>query len=269
MVTGVALLIRPNSFVFLAALIAAWLVTLPFRATVRYATVAVGVSVLLLVPWTIRNYHISDGAFVPLSVQDGAISGTFNADAAADTTYRWAWRPVPRRDLDLFTTPRSDAQLLHDLRSRGLHYIEDHPSSLYKSFFWNGITRFWDLRHPSYVTRDTTVFEGGRKWVTLVGLIMYWLMLPFAAFGLWRLRHRRALFTALVTTGILSSLLGTVGSGTRYRATIEPVIVMLAVSALAYRGAGETVDVARAPAGRSAGPGDRRFAGLFGRRARG
>jgi hypothetical protein len=260
------LLIRSNSFVFLLAIIAGWLVTLPLKVTVRHAAVALGLTALMLVPWTIRNYHISDGAFVPLSVQDGAISGTFNADTAADTKYRWAWRPVPRRDVDIFSTPRSDAELLHDLRSRAITYIKAHPASLYKAFFWNGITRFWDLRHPGYVTRDVDLFEGGRKWVTLVGLVMYWLMLPFMLIGLWRLRHRRAVFVTLVTIGFLSSLLGTAASGTRYRATIEPIIVILACSVLAYPRGRETVDAPVAADAGDSGAG-RGPAGVLGRLA--
>lgn len=232
--TGLVVLIRPNAFVFLFALLAGWLIAQPGRRTLRHGAVAVGLSVVCLVPWTIRNYDISGGAFVPLSVQDGAISGVFNDDAANDNISPWAWRPVPSRDVDIFETPRSDAQVLHDLRSRGLEYIRDHPSSIPKAFFWNGITRFWDLRRPRHVTNDIVTYEGGVKWVTLVGLGMYWLMLPFALLGLWRLRERRAVFVPLVLIGALLSLSTTVGSGTRYRSTLEPLIVMLAVSALGH-----------------------------------
>jgi hypothetical protein len=185
--------------------------------------------VVLLVPWTIRNHDLS-GRFVPLSVQDGAISGVFNDDAAHDEKNPWAWRPVPARDVDVWTEPRSDGALLTELRSRAFDYIGDHPSSVPKAFFWNGVTRLWDLRRPSHVLRDID-FEGGRRAVTGIGMVMYWLLLPLALAGLWRIRRRRALATAIVTIVVLSSALGTAASGTRYRATFEPVIVILACSA--------------------------------------
>jgi 4-amino-4-deoxy-L-arabinose transferase-like glycosyltransferase len=230
LLAGVTLMIRSNSFVFVIGVLAGWLVAIGPRRALPLAAVTAGIAALCLVPWTIRNYDLSD-KIVPLSVQDGAISGVFNDDAAHDEQYPWAWRPVPKRDVDIWTQPRSDGALLTDLRSRAFDYIADHPESVPKSIFWNGVTRLWDLRRPSHVVEEID-FEGGRRSVKGAGLAMYWLMLPFALLGLWRLRRRRELFTALVTIIVVSTVLGAAASGSRYRATFEPVIVILAMSVI-------------------------------------
>lgn len=230
LLAGITLMIRSNSFVFVLGVMAGWLVTIGPRRALRPVLATCGVIALLLIPWTIRNYDLSH-KFVPLSVQDGAISGVFNDDAAHSEQYPYAWIPVPKRDVDIWTEPRSDGQLLTDLRKRAFDYIKDHPASVPKSIYWNGVTRLWDIRHPSYVV-DEIDFEGGRRSLKAIGLACYWLLLPFALVGLWRLRHRRALFTAIVTVIVLSTILGGAASGSRYRATFEPVIVILAASVL-------------------------------------
>jgi hypothetical protein len=195
--------------------------------------------VLFLVPWTIRNYDVSDGSFIPLSVQDGAIAGTFNDTSANDDENPYKWRVITERDRDIVTPPPgaprlTEAELLKEFRKRGLRYIRDHPASVPKAFFWNGITRFWDLRSPAKI-KDDALVQRGVGWVAIAGVVLHWLLLPLALVGLWRLRHNRQWFVTVVLLAALMSVATTVVSGTRYRTPLEPVVAVLACSLLAPR----------------------------------
>src|SRR6185503_4896715 len=69
---GLSALVRPTGLVVLAGLGLGWLVQSGYRALRSWralAAVALGV-VLVVVPWTIRNYRVS-GSFVPVAVGTG------------------------------------------------------------------------------------------------------------------------------------------------------------------------------------------------------
>lgn len=230
---GFTMLVRPTSFFLFAGLLAAYVIAAGWRRGAGLTAVAVIAALLVIAPWTIRNYSVTDGGFVPISVQDSAGYGTFNDEAANDPINPWAWRPVLRDQPAVLTGPRvDDATLRSRLQSVAEDYIKAHPASVPKAFFWNGLSRLWDVRRPARAL-DEVPFEGRSKTVTTVGLAMYYLILPLALFGLWRLRRRRELLIPLLITALAASVVFTVASGTRYRAPLEPVLVMLAVVAVA------------------------------------
>lgn len=230
-ILGVSLLVRPSALLLLAGVAVAWWLTAGWRRGTAMVAVTVGVAVLVVAPWTYRNYE-EEGGFVPFSVQDAAGYGVFNDEAANDPVYPWAWRPVTVRDKDLFDRrhPMSDTELRSKLRERMLDYIEDNPSSVPKAFFWNGLSRLWDVRRPERAL-DEVNFEGRSRKLTSVGLLMYYVLLPLALLGLWRARRRWALVLPVVVIALAASVIFTMDAGTRYRATLEPLIVVLACSA--------------------------------------
>ena len=230
---GVAILVRPNSFVLLAVAAAAWIVAAGWRRGIVLAALATAVAALVVAPWTIRN-TLTDGiGFVPLSVQDGAIYGTFNSEAANDPENPWAWRPILQNPPAVLArgVPVSDSELRSDLVSFGLDYIRAHPASVPQAFFWNGLSRFWDVRRPGHAL-DEVAFVGGTRAVTAVGLGIYYVLFPLALVALWRLRRRRELIAPLLVLALASSVVFTIGSETRYRAPLEPLIAMLAAAAV-------------------------------------
>jgi 4-amino-4-deoxy-L-arabinose transferase-like glycosyltransferase len=230
---GFTILVRPTSFFLFAGMAAAYVIAVGWKRGIGLTVAAVIAAVLVVAPWTIRNAVVTDGGFVPLSVQDAAAYGTFNDESANDPIYPYAWRPYLKDQPAVFSgKPVNDAVFRSKLQSVANDYIKDHPESVPKAFFWNGLSRLWDVRRPGRAV-DEVPFEGRDKAVTIAGLSMYYVLLPLALFGLWRMRRRRYLVVPLLITALAASVVFTVASGTRYRAPLEPTIVILAVAALA------------------------------------
>src|SRR5439155_17332555 len=153
---GALMLIRPAGVYLFAGIAAAWWVASGWRRGLGFAAVSLAVAALVVAPWTYRNYHVFH-SFVPISIQDASqLYGSFNDDAAHDSKLPYAWRPVTTRDRDLFDRRNAmpDDELRRKLIDRSVDYAQDHPDVLYKAFFWNGLSRFWDVRRPSHVLRE-------------------------------------------------------------------------------------------------------------------
>jgi 4-amino-4-deoxy-L-arabinose transferase-like glycosyltransferase len=230
---GVSLLVRPTSLALLALPVAAWWAARGTRRGLGMAAVTAVVAVAVVAPWTVRN-AVKYDAFVPISVQDAAISGTFNDDAANDHDNPWSWRVFVRRDRDVIAHKRPDAEFRRVLQDRAFDYIREHPGSVPKAFFWNGLARTWDIWRPSKVLGQAR-FEGRSRAVEAVALGMYWVLLAFALAGLWRHRDRRDVVAGVLALALASSVLFTIAAATRYRVPLEPLVVIMACSLLAPR----------------------------------
>jgi 4-amino-4-deoxy-L-arabinose transferase-like glycosyltransferase len=244
---GASLLVRPTAMFLFAGIAAAWIVAEGWRRGLLWTAATVGLAILVVLPWTVRNFIVTDGGFVPISVQDGAIYGTFNDEAANDPENPYAWRYILADPPDVLEGPPvDDATLRSELTEAGFDYIRDHPFSVVEAFYWNGLSRFWDVRRPSHAV-DEVPFEGRSKAVTIVGLGMYYVLLPLALFGLWRLRNRRAILIPVLALAVGASVVFMTASGTRYRAPLEPLIAVLAVSAVVPRGRPDSADEVSEP----------------------
>lgn len=228
-VLGVAMLTRPSFGVLGAAILVAWIAMAGWRRGVGLSAVAAVVAALVIAPWTIRNHHV-DGGFVPISIQDAALYGVFNDEAANDHEHPWAWRPVPHGDLSILKQRTSDHEFGARLRKLARDYISDHPSSVVKAFYWNGINRTFDVRTPPSAQYEAP-FEGRVGWFSKVGAWCYLVVGLAALAGLWRHRRRRGLVLAVLALFFATAVAYTGDGGTRYRAPLEPLIAMLAVAA--------------------------------------
>jgi 4-amino-4-deoxy-L-arabinose transferase-like glycosyltransferase len=231
---GVLLLIKPSSVLLVAPIAVVWWGTGGARAgTVRLA-VTLAAAALVVAPWSIRNYDLDSEHYVPLSVQSAAWYGVFNDDAANDETYPWAWRPFPSSAREIVRVPRSDGELYRDLNRLAWDYVREHPLSVPQAFFWNGLSRLWDVRRPARVQTEARL-ENRNRVLSGIGLAMYWPLLALAIAGLvlaWR-DGRRRLVVAVLATALAASVVYTSDATTRYRAPFEPLVVVLAMSTVA------------------------------------
>jgi 4-amino-4-deoxy-L-arabinose transferase-like glycosyltransferase len=226
-VLGIALLVRPSSVFLIAAALAAWSVGIGWRGGIRLTAIGVLLAALVLSPWAIRNAAVEHG-FVPLSLEEPTVAiGTYNDVAARDPVFPYAWRPLIPGFARLFPHPVSDLTYRSRLIHKTLDYIQSHPSSVAATFFWNGMSRLWDIRRRSRSLTEVR-FEGRSRALTQLGLDAYDVLLPLALIGLWRARRRRLLIAAIAASALAASLVYTIASGTRYRAPLEPVIAVLA-----------------------------------------
>ena len=225
---GLAILVRPSSGFLLAGVLVAWIAAAGWRRGAALTAATVAVAALCVAPWTIRN-AVVDGGFVPVSVQSGALYCTFNELSATSEDFPYACRirtPAAER---LLRTPTSDSEFQENLQQLAFDYIAENPASVPQAFFWNGIVRLWDLRDPSLALVEVP-FEGRSVGATQLGLLMYYPLLGLALVALWRHRARRALVLPVLALALAASIVYTGASGTRYRAPLEPLIVVLACS---------------------------------------
>jgi hypothetical protein len=167
--------------------------------------------------------------FVPISMQDSAIYGTFNSTVANDPVNPYAWRyQLPSAAVLLDPRhPISDVKWRSTAYHLATTYIKKHPGSVAEAFFWNGLSRFWDIRHRSR-SLDEVRFEGRSRFLTNVGLDLYLVLLPLSLVGLWRVRRRREVLFGVLAVALGASIVFTAAAGTRYRAPLEPLIAVLA-----------------------------------------
>lgn len=225
---GVALLVRPSSVFLLAGVLVAWWVAAGARRGIACTAAAAGVAALVVAPWTVRNLIVEPDRLTPISIQSSAAFGTFNEEAASDPVWPYKWRPDTPVTRELLAgPPLDDAAFADALDAATRAYIVDNPLSVPQAFFWNGLSRLWDVRRPQRVI-DSAPFEGRGRAIATAALIGYWLMAPFALAALWQLRRRTALVAPLLAIALAASVVYTADGGTRYRAPLEPVIVVLA-----------------------------------------
>jgi 4-amino-4-deoxy-L-arabinose transferase-like glycosyltransferase len=231
LVLGASLLVRPTSVFLFAGMAVAWIALAGLRRGAALTGVAAAVAVLCVLPWTVRNHVVLHG-FVPISLQDAAAYGTFNDQAANDHRWPFAWRASVARDRDVFSRASglSDTEFRSKLQARALDYIRAHPASLAKAFFWNGLSRTWDVRRPARSVAEAP-FEARKRQVARIALYCWWVLLAGALAALWRLRSRmRPLVLAALAWALAASIVFTAAAATRYRLTIEPLVVVLAAS---------------------------------------
>lgn len=197
---------------------------------------------VVLSPWLIRNLVV----FHRLTIATD--SNAVIAGANCHPTYYghdigW-WRR------DCWAHARSRAQQLRGDASTGpaLRYARSHIARLALVAAVR-VLRTFNFFQPLRLG----IHEPRRRWVDVVGLILYYPLLALAGLGLARLRARRWPLLAPVWTVVLISLLGW-GSG-RFRAAADISLIVLAASALASAGgAGPVRRLAGALSGRPRAP---------------
>jgi 4-amino-4-deoxy-L-arabinose transferase-like glycosyltransferase len=235
---GLAALARSNGILLLLPLIVAvW----PSGAGNLWSRVArpaalVGVTLLVLVPWSVRN-AIEFDAFVPAPTQSGyAIAGTYNEQAQDDPDRPAAWRraeQVPEFD-DLFEagTGLDERELDGELRDRAMEFAIDNPLYVAEVGARNTL-RLFDLAGFDHA-EEVWSFAGVKPLTADLGVVGFYLMIPFVLIGAFTAAARRApLFIWLTPLVLFLSVIFIADSGARYRAPIDPFLILLAALGLA------------------------------------
>ena len=232
-VAGLAVLTRANGLILLVPL--ALLVWAPRRSLGPPAAL-VAVALLVVAPWTIRN-AIELRAFVPVTTQFGtAMAGTYNDEARTDPDDPASWRslrgvPEYRPLTDPWrTTP--EVVMERRLRAASLDYIREHPGYLATVVYWN-TRRLLDLsswRWSRHTAATITVRPG---WAA-AGMICFWIVGVLALVGLAR-RPAIPWIVWAVPLVMYLSVIFLAAETPRYRAPIDPFVILLAALALAGR----------------------------------
>jgi len=233
---GLAVLTRSNGAVLLLPVLGGLAaVTRGWRAP----AVALAAVALALAPWAARN-AAAFGPVLPLGTQSGyTLAGQYNPVAAAPDDFRAAWR-IPEQVpglAPLFGRPGFDeAALDAELRDRALGFAREHPGHVLAALGLN-LGRLFDVGPGHGFTTSVSLTEMGVPDALRPGLrIASYVVLVLAAAGAVLLLRRRAgpwwlwIAPALLLASVVP-LLGPV----RYRAPLDPFLVLLAGAAVAAR----------------------------------
>lgn len=238
---GLAALTRAAGLVLLAP--AAWALWRASDATAprRLAGPAVAALAMaaVLTPWTVRNLD-AFGTLVPVSTQSGyTLAGTYNDEARRPDGFRCANRipaQVPALAPILHAPGRDEAQLDAALGSAGRRFAGEHPGYVARCLLLNGLRQF-NLGGSRWLTVMSYEEMGIPRRLTAAVTASGYLLLALALAGVVLARRRRrpragpAWLWAVPALMFLTTIV--ISGAPRYRAAIDPFLVLLAASALA------------------------------------
>jgi 4-amino-4-deoxy-L-arabinose transferase-like glycosyltransferase len=227
---GLATLTHQNGIVVLFALLpAVWSIR-------RARLLLVALTILTIAPWTIRNAVVMH-KFIPVSDETGfTLAGTYNATSAHDPQipYRWRYIQIIAADQTLsrkassFTEPALGSRLQHD----GFSYIGHHPLAPLAAAYHN-TRRLLELE-SSFAWRASYYNVGISRQAARIAVLGFWLLALLAFAGAFTVGARRAPRWLWAVPLLLYLSVVFVNAETpRFRAPIDPFLIMLAACALA------------------------------------
>jgi 4-amino-4-deoxy-L-arabinose transferase-like glycosyltransferase len=219
---GLAVLVRGEALGLLVVLLVPVLLQVPRGRRLVYAGAAVGVAVLVIAPWSVRNSVTMDKTLL-VSTEDGPVIAGANCSYTyhgRDTGY---WRSdclPPGRDRN--AAFRSDR-----LRRAGMSYASDHAGRL-PAVIGVRLLRTFGVWQP----RRHVFFAEGR---VLPGrafaMVAVWIVVALGLVGAWSLRRRPGPLAILLAPVVLAIATTVIAFGYprfRYAADVS-LIVMAAV----------------------------------------
>lgn len=248
--TGLGALVRAELVLtgVLLVLGVAWSLHRPPRDRVLRVAVAGAAAVLVLAPWTIRNYARFHRV-VPVSNNSGSVARGANCDLAYHGQFTGLWvtnvgdvggdQVDPAgRCFSGFTIHRgfTEADSAAELRREGQHYLRAHLGEVPRVVVARlgrtvGLYRFDQSANFSAAEgRDGDLDRLGTRLFQVVALVAL-----VGAVGPWRRGGARLVLLAPIAA-VTITVAATYGS-LRFRTVVDPIVVLLAVLA--------TVDIAR------------------------
>jgi 4-amino-4-deoxy-L-arabinose transferase-like glycosyltransferase len=222
-VIGLAALTRSEALLLLPLL--ALPVALRQRQGWVRRAVAAGLAALVVVlPWTVRNYAAFDRP-VAISTQEGALIGGANCHRTYHGADTGGWRAecLPPR------TKENEAEQSDVWRKDGIDYAADHTGRI-PAVVGVRVLKMLDFYQPR---RQLMFAEGRSHTVEAIGIGVYYALLPLAAFGVVLLRRRGDPLVVLAGPVAMTLVTSVLFYGVpRLRHAAEIVIVVLAAVAL-------------------------------------
>jgi 4-amino-4-deoxy-L-arabinose transferase-like glycosyltransferase len=189
-----------------------------------------------IAPWTVRN-EVRLHAFIPVSNQLGSwLAGTYNAQARSDFRHPAASQTHVRTFAGLGKLPEVERQ--RELTRRALAYIAHHPDYVPVVLARNTQrmlnledSRWWRVQGDSISLPRWSADAGAYGFFAFAALAVLGAMTAAA--------HRAPRWLWLVPLVLFASVI-VAGSEVRYRAPVEPFVILLAALALRSRRSGES-----------------------------
>ena len=215
---GLAGLTRNQGWLFAGFLTLAAIVTRGRFISIRRALVVGIFTVLVIAPWTMRNYFVT-GEFVPVSSEGGLTLWASN-----NPEFEWR-QPMPM-SLEIYRLPDTIQEQEVDAyyRARALEWIRAHPAQ----FLLNGIRKVIVLYHFDPLSARAEMSALFR----LAGLIPYGLTLPFILAAIvtqWRDARLWLFYCYILFTTLLTFVFW---GDSRIRAPIQPYLYLFGVLGL-------------------------------------
>lgn len=235
---GLAALARPNG-IFLLGLVVLWAILVLLAKIQTWKPVLIDtvliacIALVIVLPWTFRNYQVSH-SFVLVSTGMGEVlSGSYNdAVLDGDPAIRGSWWPTPgslRHDAYNYTL-KDDASDT----ARAFSWIRSHISALPYLFGLHFINMWIPYTYSHGLAFEES--SGSPVYYIMIAMIkvLATLVISFALVGLfltWK-QYKRQLLAVylLLALVILQNVL--FYSDMRFRAPIEPMLILLAGRAL-------------------------------------
>jgi len=244
---GLAALTRAEGLVLAVFLVVPLAISLRTLATKRralLATVGIGVAILVVAPWTIRN-AVEFDRFVPVANNIGTAIDGANCPLVYSGDQIGLWRstfgvedPSIRPDdcfegFDVGADGFDEAEASAQHRADGIEYAREHLERAPVVAVTRVLRAFGLFRVDQQI--DVESFEGrGRTW-QWVGLVMWWLLLPLAIGGILMLRRARERIWPLLSTVAAATVTVVLTYGNqRFRVAAEPAVVVLAAVGVVY-----------------------------------
>jgi 4-amino-4-deoxy-L-arabinose transferase-like glycosyltransferase len=212
----------------LLALVVAWRTPGPWWPRLRLVLVSGVAALVVIAPWTIRNLS-TFAEPVPISANANEIWVGANCHDVYYGPLIGSWK------FDCYGArpPGDESQRAAEYRRRGLDYMKDHAGRL-PIVVVARLGRLLDVYQPWGQGAFISAGEGRHPRATHLGLVAYWLLVPFAICGAWLLRRRREPALAVLLAPVaLVLLVGIVTYGsTRFRFAAEPALVVLGAVAV-------------------------------------
>jgi hypothetical protein len=216
------------------------------RDRVARVAIALGLAIVVIAPWTVRN-AVRFHAFVPVSNNVATLVDGANCDATYGGPQLGLWRESFSQAGDKARTlpqgeacfegfdiadPHFDEAKAASLHTRaGLGYARRHLGSQPKVATVR-ILRTWGLYAPADQVSFESLEGRPRAW-QMRATFMYWVLAPLAIAGAVVLRRRRRLLWPLAATAVTVTLVAASTYGQqRFRIAAEPAILVLAAVAV-------------------------------------